>query len=73
LKFNLPYFGPVTVELPYFAGGLVGTLVVLGGLGYWMWGTAPTTIAGGECKQKEEFTVTAEDYSKGDPKAPITI
>jgi protein-disulfide isomerase len=73
LKFNLPYFGPITVDLPYFAGGLVGTLVILGGIGYWLWGTGPTTIAGGKCTPKEEFTLASDEFTRGDAKAPITI
>ena len=73
MKLNLPYFGPVTVELPYLAGGLVGTLVVLGGIGYWLWGASPTTIAGGKCQQKEDFTIADSEYTRGDAKAPITI
>jgi protein-disulfide isomerase len=74
VKLNLPYFGPITVDLPYFAGGLAGTLVVLGAIGYWVWGTENSTlIAGGSCTPKETFTVAADDFVKGDPKAPITI
>jgi protein-disulfide isomerase len=73
LKLNLPFVGHITVELPYLAGGAVGTLAVLGGLGYWMWGTTPTTIAGGACEVKNNFEVTAADYTEGDPKAPITL
>jgi protein-disulfide isomerase len=74
LKLNLPYFGPITVDLPYFAGGLVGTLLILGGLGYWLWGTGgSTTIAGGRCTPKDTFTVAADEFTRGDAKAPITI
>lgn len=77
MKLNLPYFGPVTVEVPYLAGGLAGTLVVLGGLGYWMWGTGPTTIAssdtGGTCTAKETFNVTDADFTRGSSTAPITV
>jgi len=63
----------VTVELPYLAAGAVGTLIVLGAIGYWLWGKPGSEIAAGTCKPKETFAVSAEDYSKGDAKAPITI
>lgn len=78
MKLNLPYFGPVTVELPYLAGGLVGTLLVLSALGYWLWGTGPSTIAsntpaGGTCVAKETFDITDADFVRGSATAPITI
>jgi protein-disulfide isomerase len=73
VKLNLPYIGQVTVELPYLAGGLVGTLVVLGALGYWMWGTGPASIATAVCTPKDTVPITADDYTRGDAKAPITI
>ncbi|MBI1211991.1 MAG: thioredoxin domain-containing protein [Alphaproteobacteria bacterium] len=73
MRLNLPYFGPVTVELPYLAGGLVGTLVVLGGIGYWFWGTGPTSIAGAPCTPKDTFSIADDEFTRGDPKAPITI
>ena len=75
MKLNVPYLGSITVELPYLAGGAVGTLIVLGGLGYWFWGrsTDDSDIAAGTCTPKETYEVTADDFTKGDPKAPITI
>ena len=74
MKLNVPYLGPITVELPYLAGGAAGTLAVLGALGYFLWGAAaPTTVAGGKCTIKDNFEVTAADFAKGDPKAPITL
>ena len=73
MKLNVPYLGPITVELPYLAGGALGTLAVLGGLGYWYWGNRGEDIAGAPCTAKDTFEVAADDYVKGDPKAPITV
>ncbi len=73
MKINVPYVGPIAVELPYLAAGAVGTLIVLGAIGYWVWGKTGSEIAAGTCTPKETFAVTADDYAKGDPKAPITI
>jgi len=76
VKLNVPYLGQITVELPYLAGGAIGALIVLGALGYWLWilpHQDESEIAGGPCTPKETFEVTADDYAKGDPKAPITI
>lgn len=73
MKLNVPYVGPITVELPYLAGGAIGTLIVLSAIGYWLWGTTGSQIASGPCTPKETYEVTADDYTKGDPKAPVTI
>jgi protein-disulfide isomerase len=57
------------------AGG-VAAAVLLGGLGYWVFGgkgeDKPTQVAG-DCKAIETFEVTDADYTLGKADAPITF
>jgi len=66
----------VKIETPYLIAGAAALLIVLGGLGFWMWGgkpgeAPPTSTA--DCVAKQTFDITDADYSLGKADAPITI
>jgi protein-disulfide isomerase len=54
------------------AGGLAA-FFVLGGLSYWLLSGETEQIAGGSCKPIETVTVSEDDFTIGDAKAPITL
>lgn len=68
------------VDQRYVMAGAAAILIVLvGGIGYWASsGTATKTTAGytpadAECKAKDTFNITAEDYTLGKPDAPVLM
>jgi protein-disulfide isomerase len=67
----------VQVDRTYLIAGGVALAVVLGGIGYWVWGGGssggPTKVASGECVPKESFDITAADHTLGRADAPITL
>jgi len=72
----------VKIETPHLIAGGVAAVVVLGGLGYWLMSSSGGSsaveqiaqdIQSGECKAVETVTVSADDWTFGDAKAPITL
>jgi protein-disulfide isomerase len=65
----------VKVDTPYLIAGAAALFIVLGGLGFWVWGgnsgDAPTST--GDCVAKESFEITDADHTLGKADAPITI
>jgi len=65
----------VKVDTPYLIAGAVALVLILGGLGFWLWGggssNTPTTTAG--CVPKDSFDITDADYTLGKADAPITM
>jgi protein-disulfide isomerase len=66
---------PVKLERNHIIALGIALVVVLGGLGYWMWGTTPgeDIVADGPCTPVETFEVTASDYVEGRADAPVTL
>lgn len=62
------------IDRTYLIAGGVGLLLILAGLGYWVWGRdSGSQTASGDCVPKETFEVAASDYALGKADAPVTI
>jgi protein-disulfide isomerase len=66
----------VNLDRNTLIGGGVAAVLLLGGLGYWVWGTGSSTDdaqVAADCKPIETFEVTDADYALGKADAPLTL